>query len=217
MFARPPVTPAPSLQKRGSSGPSPAARGTPSVPRRCQVSPGGAERPSRDSPLPACSASGGCMVSSFTLGAPAPWWPPGRAHTGPPARGRAWLDLSNSGVFAGLRPPSRVSLQCPSPVSLPRSSGREGGVSGVGGRELYKSAGGCLARASLAASRRDWERCAKHGQWRGRCARATQCMDYLQPLLMQYAGAPEQLNGVATPLPGLDHSAAFPYEEDTSE
>ncbi|TKC53206.1 hypothetical protein EI555_020145 [Monodon monoceros] len=32
---------------------------------------------------------------------------------------------------------------------------------------------------------------------------------------MQYAGAPEQLNGVATPLPGLDHSAAFPYEEDT--
>lgn len=50
----------------------------------------------------------------------------------------------------------------------------------------------------------------------GRCARATQCWDYLQPLLVQYAGAPEQLNGVATPLPGLDRSAAFPYEEDTN-
>lgn len=157
------------------------------------------------------------MVSSFTLGAPAPWWPPGRAHTGPPAWGRAWLGLSNSGVFAGLRPPSRVSLPCPSPALLPRSSGREGGVSGVGGRDLYKSAGGSPTGASLAASRRDRERSAKHGQWRGRCARATQCVDYLQPLLMQYAGAPEQLNGVATPLPGLDHSAAFPYEEDTSE
>lgn len=63
--------------------------------------------------------------------------------------------------------------------------------------------------------RRDRDRRGKHWQWSGRCARA-QCVDYLQPLLMQYAGAPEQLNGVATPLLGLDHSAAFPYEEDTN-
>lgn len=124
---------------------------------------------------------------------------------------------STSGAFAALRPPSRVSPPRPCPVSLPRGSGREGGVSGAGGRDLYKSAGGARAGASLAALRRDRERRGKHGPWRGRCARATQCVDYLQPLLVQYAGAPERLNGVATPLPGLDHSAAFPYEEDTSE
>lgn len=133
------------------------------------------------------------------------------------ARVSAWPDLFNFGgigrALAGLPglPP------CPCPVLLPRGSGREGGVSGAGGRDRYKSAGCAPAQASLAALRRDEERCGKHGRWRGRCARATQCVDYLQPLLVQYAGAPEHLNGVATPLPGLDHSAAFPYEEDTSE
>lgn len=102
--------------------------------------------------------------------------------------------------------------------SPPRGSGREGGVSGAGGRELYKkrwrrSSPGficCLSPGLRVAA-------GKQPPTTGRCARATQCWDYLQPLLVQYAGAPEQLNGVATPLPGLDRSAAFPYEEDTSE
>ena len=103
-----------------------------------------------------------------------------------------------------LQPPSGVCppAPCPSSGLLPRGSGREGGVSGVGGREPYKSAGGAPAQASLTASRRDRDRRTKHWQWSGRCARA-QCVDYLQPLLMQYAGVPEQLNGVATPLLGL--------------
>lgn len=133
------------------------------------------------------------------------------------ARGSVWPDSFNFGgigralaALPGLPPR-------PCSVSLPRGSGREGGVSGAGGRDRYKSAGGAPGRASLAALRRDEERRGKHGPWRGRCARATQCVDYLPPLLVQYAGAPEHLNGVATPLPGLDHSAAFPYEEDTSE
>lgn len=104
--------------------------------------------------------------------------------------------------------------------SPPRGSGREGGVSGAGGRaggSCIKSTGGAAARASFAVCHRDESAAGKQRPRTGRCARATQCWDYLQPLLVQYAGAPEQLNGVATPLPGLDRSAAFPYEEDTSE
>lgn len=143
---------------------------------------------------------------------------------GPQATGRALNPICpTSGPFPRLLKPSG-SPHPPlphtprqGPDSLLRGSGREGGVSGAGGREQYKSAGGAPAGVSFAASRRDRERRGKHGPWRGRCARATQCVDYLQPLPVQYAGAPEQLNGVATPLPGLDHSAAFPYEEDTSE
>lgn len=61
---------------------------------------------------------------------------------GPHAGGRAGPDLCNfwgvhsaQAALPGLPPR-------PCPVSLPRGSGREGGVSGAGGRELYKSAGG---------------------------------------------------------------------------
>lgn len=90
---------------------------------------------------------------------------------------------------------------------------------------LYKSGGGGPARVHSLPRRLSKRHTPPSGRaagglagWHGRCALATQCVDYPQPLPVQYAGAPEQLNGVAaTPLPGLDLSAAFPYEEDTSE
>ena len=129
-----------------------------SIPRRCQVSPGGAERPSWDSPRQARGASGGCRLLSSRREAPSRL--PFGVRPRLPRQGKR-LACSTSGAFAALRPPSRVSPPRPCPVLLPRGSGREGGVSGAGGRDLYKSAGGAPAGASLAALRRDWERCGK--------------------------------------------------------
>lgn len=177
------------------------------------MSPRRAETPRGDRPdsraAPAAAAGGEASPRPCALQASC------RCASGAPRRGDALglIYATFHGALTALRGlPPRQRADSP-----PRGSGREGGVSGAGGRELYKSAGGAPAGASFAALRRDRERRGEHGPWRGRCARATQCVDYLQPLLVQYAGAPEQLNGVATPLPGLDHSAAFPYEEDTSE
>lgn len=186
----------------------------------------GTERPRRDKPRLALSASSGCRLLSCTLRGPRPHGLLRVCARSPLARRRVRPDLSNFwGIRSALTAPLRLSPSSLAPLpptrhspnSLPRGSGREGGVSGAGGRELYKSAGGALAWASIATLSRDPDRSWQHGRWSGRCARAAQCVDYLQPLLVQYAAAPKQLNGVATPLPGLDHSAAFPYEEDTSE
>lgn len=138
------------------------------------MNPGGAERPSWDSLHPARGARGGCRLS-FTLGAPVAslWCAPAAAR-----RGEALgLICSTSGALAALWLPSRVSPPAPLPRLASQGSGREGGVSGAGGRDRYKSVGGAPAQASLAALCRDEERRGQHGPWRGRCARATQCVD----------------------------------------